>query len=66
MRLKRYIFIYSYFIRLTLKKLEKKRKIAYLSLSIKRPYNIKAPKLRILSDSQALSWYIVMAWYQTS
>ena len=35
-RLKRYMFIYSYLIRLILKKLEKKRKIAYLSLFIKR------------------------------
>ena len=39
-RLKRYIFIYSYLIRLNLKKLEKKRKIAYLSLSIKRSFNL--------------------------
>ena len=52
MRLERYIFIYSYLIRLILKELEKKKKIAYLSLSIKRPYNVRVPKLLILSDSQ--------------
>ena len=37
MRLERYIFVYNYLIRLILKKLKKKRRIAYLSLSIKRP-----------------------------
>ena len=44
MRLERYIyiFVYSYLIRLILKKLEKKKEITYLSLSIKRLYNIKA------------------------
>ena len=36
MKLKRYIFVYSYLIRLILKKFKKKRKIAYLSLFIKR------------------------------
>ena len=41
MRLKRYIFVYSYLIILILKKLEKKREIAYLSLSIKRLYNVR-------------------------
>ena len=41
-RLERYIFIYSYLIRLILKKLEKKKEIAYLSLSIKRLYNVRA------------------------
>ena len=41
MRLKRDIFIYSYLIRLILKKLEKKREIVYLSLSIKRFYNVR-------------------------
>ena len=50
-RLERYIFVYSYLVRLILKKLEKKREIAYLSLSIKRLYNVKVSKLRILSDS---------------
>ena len=36
MRLERYIFVYSYLIRLILEKLEKKREITYLSLFIKR------------------------------
>ena len=40
-RLKKYIFIYSYLIRLIFKKLKKKKRIAYLSLSIKRLYNVK-------------------------
>ena len=40
-RLERYIFVYSYLIRLILKKLEKKREIAYLSLFIKRLYNVR-------------------------
>ena len=31
--------------------LKKKNKIAYLSLSIKRSYNVKVSKLRILSDN---------------
>ena len=43
MRLKRYIVVYSYLIRLILKELEKKRKIAYLSLFAKRLYNVRAP-----------------------
>ena len=43
MRLERYIFVYSYLVRLILKKLKKKKKIAYLSLSIKRPYNVRDP-----------------------
>ena len=60
-RLERYIFAYNYLIRLILKKLKKKRKIAYLSLSIKRSYNVRVPKLRILSDSQAPPWHVVMA-----
>ena len=51
MGLERYIFVYSYLVRLILEKLEKKRGIIYLSLFIKRSYNVKAPKLRILSDS---------------
>ena len=38
----RYIFVYSYLVRLILEELEKKGKIAYLSLSIKRLYIIKA------------------------
>ena len=41
MGLERYIFVYSYLVRLILKKLEKKREIAYLSLFIKRLYNIR-------------------------
>ena len=41
MRLERDIFIFSYFIRLNFKKLEKKKKIAYLSSSIKRLYNVR-------------------------
>ena len=41
-RLERYIFVYSYLIRLILKELEKKEKIAYLSLSIKRFYTLKS------------------------
>ena len=49
-RLERYIFVYSYLVRLILK-LEKKREIAYLSLSIKRFYNIRVLRLRILSDN---------------
>ena len=32
MRLERYIFVYSYLVRLILKELEKKRGIAYLSV----------------------------------
>ena len=36
-----YIFVYSYLVRLILKELKKKRKIAYLSLSIKRFYNVR-------------------------
>ena len=40
-RLERNIFISSYFVRLIFKKLEKKERIAYLSLSIKRLYNVK-------------------------
>ena len=51
----RYIFIYSYLIRLIFKKLEKKRRIAYLSLFIKRFYNVRVSKLLILSDSQESS-----------
>ena len=51
MRLKRYIFVYSYLIRLILKKLREKKKIAYLSLSTKSLYNVKASKLRISSDN---------------
>ena len=43
MRLKRYIFIYSYLIRLIFKKLEKKREIVYLNLFIKRLYNVRDP-----------------------
>ena len=39
-RLERYIFVYSYLIRLILKKLKKKEKIAYLSLFIKRLSNL--------------------------
>ena len=50
-RLERYIFVYSYLIRLILEELEKKREIAYLSLSIKRLYNVKAPRLPVSSDS---------------
>ena len=50
-RLERYIFVYSYLIRSILKNLEKKRSIAYLSLSIKRFYNVRALRLRMLSDS---------------
>ena len=49
--LKRYIFVYSYLVRLILKELEKKKKIAYLSLFIKRLYNVKVFRLRILSDN---------------
>ena len=42
MRLERYIFVYIYLVRLILEKLEKKREITYLSLSIKRfPYLLK-------------------------
>ena len=36
-----YIFVYSYLVRLILKESKKKRKIAYLSLSIKRFYNVR-------------------------
>ena len=50
-RLESYIFVYSYLIRLILKKFEKKREIAYLNLFIKRLYNVRVPRLRILSDS---------------
>ena len=49
-RLERDIFVYSYLIRLILEKLEKKREIAYLSLFTKRLYNVRALRLRILSD----------------
>ena len=49
--LEEYIFIYSYLIRLILKELEKKGGIACLSLSIKRLYNVRVPRLRISSDS---------------
>ena len=42
MRLERYILVYSYLVRLFLKKFKKKEKIAYLSLSIKRLYNVKS------------------------
>ena len=51
MSLKRYIFIYSYFIRLILEKLEKEEENRFLSLSIKRLYNVRVSKLRISSDS---------------
>ena len=50
-RLERYIFVYSYLIKLIIKKFEKIRRIAYLSLSIKRSYNVRVSKFRILSDS---------------
>ena len=50
-RLERYIFVYSYLIRLILKELEKKKRIAYLSLSAKRFYNVRVSKLHILSDN---------------
>ena len=39
-RLERYIFVYSYLIRLILKKLKKKREISYLRLFIKRFSNL--------------------------
>ena len=51
MKLKRYIFVYNYLVRLIFKKLKKKKKIAYLSLLIKRFYNFKISKLYILSDN---------------
>ena len=54
MRLERYIFVYSYLIRLILKKLEKKRKIAYLNLFAKRLYNVRVFRLRILSVIKSL------------
>ena len=56
-RLKRYIFIYSYLIRLIFKgfKKEEKNYLFKLTLSIKRLYNVRAPKLRILSDNQESS-----------
>ena len=53
-RLEVYIFVYIYLIRLILKKLEKKKRIAYLSLSTKKLYNLKISKLRILSDKEKL------------
>ena len=59
-RLERYIFVYSYLIRLILEELEKKGEIAYLSLSAKRPYNVRALELRMPSDSQESSWHV--AW----
>ena len=40
-RLERYIFVYSYLVRLILKELEKKGGIARLSLFIKRLYNVR-------------------------
>ena len=43
MGLERYIFVYSYLVRLILEELEKKREIAYLSLSAKRSYIVRAP-----------------------
>ena len=50
-RLERYIFVYSYLVKLILKKSKKKEKIAYLNVFIKRVYNVKVSKLRILSDN---------------
>ena len=43
MGLERYMFVYSYLVRLILKKLEKKKRIAYLSLFIKRLYIVRVP-----------------------
>ena len=55
MRLERYIFVYSYLVRLILNELEKKKEIAYLSLSVKRLYNVRDPLItyikRYLRDS---------------
>ena len=51
--------MYNYLIRLILKKLKKKKKIAYLSLSIKRFYNVRDSLIthikRESSDSQEYS-----------
>ena len=46
------MFVYSYLIRLILKKLKKKRKIAYLSLSVKRPYNVRVPIVKSLLGAE--------------
>ena len=60
--------VYSYLVRLILKESKKKRGIACLSLSAKRPYNVRRPDIthikRWPSDSQEPPWHVIMTWHQ--